>query len=104
MTGDTSLRLDKWLWYARFFKTRTAASKMISSGKLCCKRQAFTKDIHFGVLHQKMFQNRGSKKSDMKYIVILIRKSNWLILSFSKMIGVQNIRDMSCKEVLGFCQ
>ena len=29
-----SLRLDKWLWYARFFKTRSAASKMISSGKL----------------------------------------------------------------------
>jgi ribosome-associated heat shock protein Hsp15 len=29
-----SLRLDKWLWYARFFKTRSAASKMILSGKL----------------------------------------------------------------------
>ncbi|MGB1181090.1 MAG: RNA-binding S4 domain-containing protein [Candidatus Puniceispirillaceae bacterium] len=29
-----SLRLDKWLWYARFLKTRSAASKMISSGKL----------------------------------------------------------------------
>jgi len=29
-----NLRLDKWLWYARFFKTRSAASKMISSGKL----------------------------------------------------------------------
>jgi ribosome-associated heat shock protein Hsp15 len=32
--NSESLRLDKWLWYARFFKTRTAASKMISSGKL----------------------------------------------------------------------
>lgn len=31
-TSDT-LRVDKWLWYARFFKTRAAASKMISSGK-----------------------------------------------------------------------
>ncbi len=30
---DTVLRLDKWLWYARFFKTRAAASKAISGGR-----------------------------------------------------------------------
>ena len=29
----TLLRLDKWLWYARFFKTRSAASKAISGGR-----------------------------------------------------------------------
>ena len=27
------LRLHKWLWYARFFKTRGAASKAISDGR-----------------------------------------------------------------------
>jgi ribosome-associated heat shock protein Hsp15 len=27
-------RLDKWLWTARFFKTRSLASKLISSGRL----------------------------------------------------------------------
>ena len=30
---DTLLRLDKWLWYARFFKTRSAATKAISGGR-----------------------------------------------------------------------
>ena len=30
---DTLLRLDKWLWYARFFKTRGAATKAISGGR-----------------------------------------------------------------------
>ena len=30
---DTLLRLDKWLWYGRFFKTRSAATKAISGGR-----------------------------------------------------------------------
>lgn len=28
------LRIDKWLWQARFFKTRTLASKVVSAGNV----------------------------------------------------------------------
>lgn len=32
--GAQTMRADKWLWHARFFKTRGLAAKVISSGHL----------------------------------------------------------------------
>ncbi|MEP3331584.1 RNA-binding S4 domain-containing protein [Sedimentitalea sp.] len=31
-SSPDKLRLDKWLWHARFFKTRTLAAKQVSGG------------------------------------------------------------------------
>ena len=33
-TSRPQIRLDKWLWQARFFKTRTLAASVVSAGKL----------------------------------------------------------------------
>jgi ribosome-associated heat shock protein Hsp15 len=36
-------RLDKWLWHARFFKTRSLASKKVGEGKIRVNQQPVTK-------------------------------------------------------------
>ena len=43
-----SQRLDKWLWYARFFKSRSLATKFCASGKLRVN-ETVIKKAHFGL-------------------------------------------------------
>jgi ribosome-associated heat shock protein Hsp15 len=33
LNTDT-IRIDKWLWYARFFKSRTLASRAVTAGRV----------------------------------------------------------------------
>ena len=40
------LRLDKWLWYARFLKTRSQAAKLAGSGNLRLGGVPVTKASH----------------------------------------------------------
>jgi ribosome-associated heat shock protein Hsp15 len=42
----TSLRLDKWLWFARFAKTRSLAAKLCASGAVTVGGATVTKPGH----------------------------------------------------------
>ncbi|RFP88313.1 RNA-binding S4 domain-containing protein [Rhodobacteraceae bacterium 63075] len=46
--GDTpaKIRLDKWLWHARFFKTRSLSAKLVSSGHVRVNSQKALKPAH----------------------------------------------------------
>jgi ribosome-associated heat shock protein Hsp15 len=34
MTGPDTIRLDRWLWHARFFKTRAIAARLCGAGRV----------------------------------------------------------------------
>lgn len=39
-------RIDKWLWYARFLKTRTLATKYVTTGKVRVNKTRISKPGH----------------------------------------------------------
>lgn len=46
----TAVRIDKWLWAARFFKTRSLASRACDLGRIQCNHQAAkpAREVHVG--------------------------------------------------------
>ena len=51
-TDDTRVRLDKWLWAARFYKTRSIAKQAIEGGKVHYNgaRCKVSKEVELGAL------------------------------------------------------
>ena len=59
--AEESLRLDKWLWAARFFKTRQLAVEAINGGKVHCEGQRTKpgRSVHVGTrlrIHKESFE------------------------------------------------
>ena len=46
MTGSKTQRLDKWLWYARFFKSRSLATRVCAKGGIRVNGQRVGKAHH----------------------------------------------------------
>ena len=43
---EQKIRLDKWLWHGRFFKTRSLAAKVVSAGHVRINSNRVTKPAH----------------------------------------------------------
>lgn len=48
--AETKVRIDKWLWAARFFKTRSLASQAVDGGKVHCNGERIkpARAVHVG--------------------------------------------------------
>ncbi len=44
--APAKIRLDKWLWHARFFKTRSLAAKLVSGGHVRVNSDKVSKPAH----------------------------------------------------------
>ncbi|MEM7074230.1 MAG: RNA-binding S4 domain-containing protein [Pseudomonadota bacterium] len=45
-TPEDRIRLDKWLWQARFFKTRALSARLVTSGKVRVNARKVSKPAH----------------------------------------------------------
>ncbi|KPA22007.1 Heat shock protein 15 [Shimia sp. SK013] len=45
-SGPSKLRVDKWLWQARFFKTRSLSAKVVTGGHMRVNGQKISKASH----------------------------------------------------------
>ena len=71
---EAVIRLDKWLWYARFFKTRSAASKAISAGRFRLDGQVMTKPHRQALCGQVLTFVQGERVRVIKVVAIGTRR------------------------------
>tara|TARA_B100001059_G_scaffold228609_1_gene259945 strand:- start:1399 stop:1824 length:426 start_codon:yes stop_codon:yes gene_type:complete len=66
----TRVRLDKWLWAARFYKTRSIAKQAIEGGKVHCdgSRAKPSKEIE---LHTKIKLRQGHDEKTIEVIKLI---------------------------------
>ena len=77
--ADRSLRLDRWLWFTRFYKTRTAASKAVNGGHVrlngerartssesAAKREQRVSDLRADRLQMAMTPGKPDKRTRRK--------------------------------------
>ena len=70
-----SVRLDKWLWAARFYKTRVLAKKAIEGGEVHFQgyKTKVSKTVNIGNIYQ--IQQAHIKKTIVVEVLDEIRKS-----------------------------
>lgn len=75
MSDVERVRLDRWLWAARFFKTRAAAKKALDAGKVVCdgQRAKPSREVGPGV---ELVIGRGSDQQTIVVTGVAERRGN----------------------------
>ena len=73
MSGP-SIRIDKWLWHARFFKTRTIAQMFVTSGKVRVNSERISKSNQSVKPGDVLTFARGKQLSVIEIVAITSRR------------------------------
>ena len=68
------LRLDKWLWHARFFKTRSLSAKQVSGGHVRVNGQKAHKPAHGVTLEDVLTFPQGNEIRVVKIVALGTRR------------------------------
>ncbi|MGV6988324.1 ribosome-associated heat shock protein Hsp15 [Testudinibacter sp. P80/BLE/0925] len=73
--NDNSVRLDKWLWAARFYKTRSLAREMIDGGKVHYngQRSKPSKIVELGAM---LKLRQGSEEKEVQVLALSDKRGN----------------------------
>ena len=69
-----TLRLDKWLWYARFFKTRATATRAIASGRFRLDGEVMSKPHRAAVPGQVLTFLQGDRVRVIRIVALGTRR------------------------------
>ncbi len=73
MTGSHQ-RIDKWLWFARRFKTRTLAARFVTSGHIRLNNHRITKTSHLVQINDTITYVSKQKVTILKVTGIGVRR------------------------------
>ena len=74
MAGESSLRLDKWLWYARFFKTRALATRAIAGGRFRLNGEVMSKPHRAAQMGQVLTFMQGDRVRVIRIVTLGSRR------------------------------
>ncbi|WP_371187727.1 ribosome-associated heat shock protein Hsp15 [Thalassotalea maritima] len=91
---NTAVRLDKWLWAARFYKTRAIAKQMIDGGKVFYngQRSKSSKNVQIG---DRIRVRQGYDEKEVLIIALAERRRD---ASFAQTLYQETEQSVSTRE------